>query len=66
MEFIPMTIRKGAVTYIDLSGNEAVSNLTSGVYSLENNSNTIGQIALNYNRAESQIATREKMILQTP
>jgi len=60
LEFIPMTIRKGAVTYIDLSGNEAVSNLTSGVYSLENNGNVIGQIALNYNRAESQIATWEK------
>lgn len=54
-EFIPEKRIAGNVTYIDLSGQFAVSNLKSGFYDLENNGVSIGKIAVNYNRKESLI-----------
>lgn len=56
-EFIPEKRISGNVTYIDLSGQSAISNLTSGIFNLENNGSSIGKIAVNYNRKESLIET---------
>ena len=56
-EFIPEKRTSGNVTYIDLSGQSAISNLTAGIFKLENNGSSIGKIAVNYNRKESLIET---------
>lgn len=53
-DFIPQTEKNNEVTYIDLSGSEAIANLSSGIYSIETD-RQLGQIALNYNRKESEI-----------
>lgn len=56
-EFIPEKRISGNVTYIDLSGQAAISNLHSGIFDLVNNGKTVGKIAVNYNRKESSIGT---------
>lgn len=54
-EFIPEKRISGNVTYIDLSGQAAISNLHTGIFDLVNNGKTVGKIAVNYNRKESSI-----------
>lgn len=58
-DFIPKTERNSGVTYIDLSGTEAISNLKAGIYSIVSD-RKLGEIALNYNRKESNIAQYTK------
>lgn len=52
--FIPKHEKNNGVTYLDLSGSEAISQLKSGVYSIMGEQE-LGKIALNYNRKESKI-----------
>lgn len=55
IEFIPSKHMVGNVTYIDLSGSEAISNLKAGIYSIESNGVLLSKVAINYNREESKI-----------
>lgn len=55
IEFIPAKHMVGNVTYIDLSGSEAISNLKAGIYSIESNGIILSKVAINYNREESNI-----------
>lgn len=64
-EFIPEKRISGNVTYIDLSGQAAVSNLQAGIFELKNNGTSIGKIAVNYNRKESQIGTWSETEIKT-
>lgn len=64
-EFIPEKRISGNVTYIDLSGQSAISNLKSGIFNLENNGVSIGKIAVNYNRKESLIETWNELDIKT-
>lgn len=54
IDFIPQTLKNNEVTYIDISGSEATATLSSGIYSIEADQQ-LGQVALNYNRKESNI-----------
>ena len=54
VDFIPKSEKNNGVTYLDLSGTEAVNQLKSGVYSIVGDKE-LGKIALNYNRKESKI-----------
>ncbi len=58
-DFIPKTEKNSGVTYIDLSGTEAISSLKAGIYSIVSD-RKLGEIALNYNRKESDIAQYSK------
>lgn len=58
-DFIPKTEKNSGVTYIDLSGTEAISNLQAGIYSIVGDK-SLGEIALNYNRKESEITQYKK------
>lgn len=55
IDFIPQTEKISQVTYISISGMEA-GKLKAGLYAIENEV-PIGDLALNYNRAESDVAT---------
>lgn len=59
IDFIPQTEIKGSITYLSLSGLEAVENLKSGTYSVMDES-IKGVISLNYNRKESAIESYKK------
>ena len=54
LDFIPKTEKNSGVTYINLSGTEAINQLRSGIYTIQGETE-IGKIALNYNRKESKI-----------
>ena len=54
IDFIPKTEKNSGVTYIDLSGTEAIDQLKAGIYSVVSEKE-IEKIALNYNRKESSI-----------
>jgi hypothetical protein len=58
-DFIPRTEKNNGVTYIDLSGSEAIAQLKAGTYTIESDKE-LGKIALNYNRKESKIASYTK------
>lgn len=58
-DFIPKTEKNSGVTYIDLSGTEAVSNLLAGIYTISSDQK-LGEIALNYTRKESDITQFKK------
>ncbi len=53
IDFIPQTEKISQLTYISISGMEA-SQLKAGLYSIENDG-TLGNLALNYNRSESDV-----------
>lgn len=65
IEFIPEKRLFGNVTYIDLSGQAAVSNLKSGIFELYNNGVSVGKLAVNYNRKESLIETWSEAEIKT-
>jgi hypothetical protein len=52
IDFIPMTRVQGQITYISLSGNQALENLTAGTYSIVDEKPE-GMLSLNYDRTES-------------
>lgn len=52
IDFIPMTRTQGQITYISLSGNEALESLTAGTYTIVDEKPE-GMLSLNYNRIES-------------
>lgn len=64
-EFIPEKRISGNVTYIDLSGQSAISNLRSGIFDLSSDGKPIGKIAVNYNRKESSIDTWNETEIKT-
>ena len=55
IDFIPMTRVQGQITYISLSGNQALENLTAGTYSIVDEKPE-GMLSLNYDRVESNTA----------
>lgn len=55
IDFIPQTEKINQITYISIAGIEA-NVLKSGLYNIENEV-TLGNLALNYNRSESDIST---------
>ena len=55
IDFIPQTEKINQITYISIAGIEA-NVLKSGLYSIENEI-TLSNLALNYNRSESDIST---------
>jgi hypothetical protein len=55
IDFIPQTEKINQITYISIAGIEA-NVLKSGLYNIENEI-TLGNLALNYNRSESDIST---------
>ncbi len=55
VEFIPQSVRSGNRTYLSLAGKEASGVLDAGVYSVFREKDTLGYMALNYDRAESNI-----------
>ena len=58
IDFIPLTQTKGAITYLSLSGMEALENLKSGTYNILDDTKK-GIVSLNYNRKESIIDAYE-------
>lgn len=54
IDFIPRTEKNNGVTYIDLSGTEAIAQMKAGTYSIRTDQE-LGNISLNYNRKESII-----------
>ena len=52
IDFIPMTRVQGQITYISLSGNQALENLMAGTYSIVDEKPE-GMLSLNYDRTES-------------
>jgi hypothetical protein len=52
IDFIPMTRVQGQITYISLSGNQALENLIAGTYSIVDEKPE-GMLSLNYDRTES-------------
>jgi hypothetical protein len=52
IDFIPMTRVQGQITYISLSGNQALENLTAGTYTIVDEKPE-GMLSLNYDRTES-------------
>ncbi len=64
IDFIPMTRTQGQITYISLSGNQAIENLTAGSYSIFDEKPE-GMLSLNYDRIESNIdCLSEKEIIE--
>ncbi len=59
IDFIPQISTKGAITYLSLSGLEAIENLKSGTYSIIDET-VKGILSLNYNRNESTVTSFEK------
>lgn len=55
IDFIPQTEKINQVTYISIAGMEA-GKLKAGLYAIENE-DQLGDLALNYNRSESDVAT---------
>jgi hypothetical protein len=55
IDFIPQTEKINQITYISIAGIEA-NVLKSGLYNIENET-ILGNLALNYNRSESDIST---------
>lgn len=58
LDFIPIKERIGNQDYISIRGNMASERLKAGVFDIVAET-TIGKIALNYNRVESNIATMD-------
>ncbi len=54
IDFIPQISRKGSITYLSLSGLEAIENLKAGTYSIIDET-VKGILSLNYNRNESNV-----------
>lgn len=54
IDFIPMTELRGSITYLSISGMEALENLKSGTYDILDDTKK-GIVSLNYNRKESNI-----------
>ena len=59
IEFIPLIQKVGNRSYLSISGMEAVEKLKPGNYSIVNDG-IIGNLALNYDRSESNNALMEK------
>ena len=59
IEFIPLIQKVGNRSYLSISGMEAVEKLKPGNYSIVNDG-VIGNLALNYDRSESNNALMEK------
>ena len=55
IDFIPTVEEKGSITYLSLSGKQAVENLKAGTFKIVDDSQQ-GILSLNYNRNESVIA----------
>ena len=55
IDYIPQTEKINQITYISIAGIEA-NVLKSGVYNIENEA-ILGNLALNYNRSESDVTT---------
>jgi hypothetical protein len=55
-DFIPSVFEKGAISYLSLSGLEAIEVLKSGTYEIIDDQ-VEGLISLNYNRKESEISS---------
>ncbi len=64
IEFIPEKKTSGNVTYLDLSGNAAITNLKSGIFDIISQGKSIGKIAVNYNRSESKIETLSEVEIE--
>lgn len=56
VDFIPLSEVRGSITYLSISGMEALENLKSGTYDILDDSKK-GIVSLNYNRQESTIET---------
>jgi hypothetical protein len=54
VDFIPKTVRKGSVTYLALTGEEALENLKAGTYDIIDEEK-MGILSLNYDRKESHV-----------
>lgn len=55
-DFIPQTEKINQITYISIGGMEANNRLKAGLYKVENGA-LLGNLALNYNRNESDVTT---------
>ena len=64
-EFIPQVRKEQRVTYISISGMEAIEQLKAGNYFIEKDNERIAGIALNYNRNESTTATLDNETIRS-